>query len=68
MWERLAERATGAGSPDEGHIVLGYRAGAPDRHFQVSDVPLSEVADALSQWMNGDRRFIDDHERRRLSV
>jgi hypothetical protein len=52
----------------EGHIVLEYRDGAPDRQFQVSDVPLSEVADALSQWMNGDRRFIDDHEWQRLSV
>ena len=52
----------------EGHVVLEYRDGSPDRHFQVRDVPLPAVADALSQWMNGDRRFIDDHEWQPVSI
>ena len=51
-----------------GHAVLEYRDGSPDRHFQVRDVPLSAIADALSQRMNGDRRFIDEHEWQPVSL
>ncbi len=52
----------------EGHFDLEYRDGSPDRHFQAKDVSLESIADALSQWMNGDRRFIDDHEWQLLSL
>ena len=50
----------------DGHVDLEYRDGSPERHFQVSGVSLEAVADALSQWMDGERRFIDDHEWRAL--
>ena len=52
----------------EGHVVLEYRDGACERHFQVRDVPLRAVADALSQWMNGDRQFMEDHEWQPVSL
>ena len=40
----------------------------PDRHFQAKDVSLASIADALSQWMRGERTFVDDHEWERLSL
>lgn len=52
----------------EGRFLLEYRDGSPDRHFQVKDVPLASIADALSQWMRGERTFVDDHEWERLSL
>jgi hypothetical protein len=45
-----------------------YRDGSPDQHFQVKDVSLASIADALSQWMRGDRTFIDDHGWKPLSI
>ena len=41
--------------------------GSADRHFQAKDVSFAAVVDALSQWMRGDRTFIDSHEWERLS-
>ena len=52
----------------EGHFDLEYRDGSPDRHFQAKDVSLESIADALSQWMNGDRQFIDDHDWQPVSL
>ena len=45
----------------EGQVLLEYRDGAADRHFQATDVSLPDVAAALSQWTDGERRFIGDH-------
>ena len=52
----------------DGHFDLEYRDGSPDRHFQVKDVSLESIADALSQWTNGDRQFIDDHDWQPLAL
>jgi hypothetical protein len=52
----------------EGRFLLEYRDGSPDQHFQAKDVSLASIADALSQWMRGDRTFIDDHEWKPLSI
>jgi hypothetical protein len=52
----------------EGRFLLEYRDGSPDQHFQAEDVSLASIADALSQWMRGDRTFIDDHEWKPLSI
>ena len=52
----------------EGHFFLEYRDGSPDRHFQAKDVSLESIADALSQWTNGHRQFIDDHDWQPLSL
>ena len=51
----------------EGRFLLEYRDGSPDQHFQAKDVSLASISDALSQWMRGDRTFIDDHEWEQLS-
>ena len=51
-----------------GTLLLEYRDGAPDRHFQTSDVSLQEVATALSQWFRGERGFIDEHDWQRIDV
>lgn len=50
----------------QGTLLLEYRDGSPQRHFQVTGVGLAEVADALAQWSRGERSFIDDHEWERL--
>ena len=51
---------------DHGNLLLEYRDGSPQRHFQVTGVKLAHVADALSQWAQGDRTFVDEHEWTRL--
>ncbi len=43
----------------KGSILLEYRDGSPERHFQVRDVGLDDVAEALAQWTRGERAFID---------
>ena len=52
----------------DGRLVLEYRDGSPDRHFQTEDVSLASIADALSQWMRGGRDFIRNHEWKPLSI
>ena len=52
----------------DGRFVLEYRDGSPTEHFQAADVSLAAIADALSQWMRGDRAFMNDHEWNRLSI
>jgi hypothetical protein len=42
-------------------LVLEYRDGGPDRHFQTTGVSFDEVATALSQWFRGERTFIGEH-------
>ena len=51
-----------------GRLVLEYRDGAPDQHFQATGVELDDVARALSEWFRGERAFIADHEWERLSL
>jgi hypothetical protein len=53
---------------DHGRFVLEYRDGSPEKHFQAEGVTLASIADALSQWMRGDRTFISDHEWSPLSI
>jgi hypothetical protein len=53
---------------DEGCLVLEYRDGAPDRHFQTTGVGLGDVARALSEWFRGERAFIAEHTWERLSL
>jgi hypothetical protein len=53
---------------DDGHLVLEYRDGSADQHYQARDVTRAAIAEALSQWMNGGRDFIGDHEWHRLHL
>jgi hypothetical protein len=53
---------------DGAQLVLEYRDGAADRHFQARGISRAAIADALSQWMRGDRDFITDHEWQQLHV
>jgi hypothetical protein len=48
--------------------LLEHRDGSPDQHFQAKDVSLASIADALSQWMRGERTFVDDHDWEPLSL
>jgi hypothetical protein len=49
-----------------GTLLLEYRDGSPSCHFQVCGAGLAEVAEALSQWADGRREFIEQHEWTRL--
>jgi hypothetical protein len=51
----------------DGTLILEYRDGSPDKHFQATDVPLDQIADALSQWAAGQRQFISRHSWQRLT-
>ena len=51
-----------------GTLLLEYRDGSPHRHYQVRDVGLGEIADALSQWADGRRDFIGHHTWTRLEL
>ncbi len=51
-----------------GRLILEYRDGAPDQHFQTTGVGLDDVARALSEWFRGERAFIAEHEWERLSL
>ena len=53
---------------DGGCLVLEYRDGAPDQHYQATGVGLDDVARALSQWFRGERAFIAAHEWKQLSL
>lgn len=52
---------------DQGTLLLEYRDGSPQRHFQVTGVGIDDVAEALSQWSLGERSFIDHHSWTRLT-
>jgi len=52
----------------DGHLVLEYRDGSADQHYQARDVSRAAIAEALSQWMSGGRGFIADHEWHRLPL
>ena len=52
---------------DDGRLVLEYRDGGPDRHFQTTGVGLADVARALSEWFRGERAFVVEHTWERLS-
>jgi hypothetical protein len=51
-----------------GQLLLEYRDRAADKHFQARDVSRAAIADALSQWMRGDRDFVTDHEWQRVHL
>ena len=50
----------------EGTLVLEYRDGSPRRHFQARGVGIGDVAEAVSQWADGRRDFVERHEWTRL--
>lgn len=50
-----------------GTLLLEFRDGSPQRHFQVSGVGIADVAEALAQWSEGERAFIDRHTWTRLT-
>jgi hypothetical protein len=50
---------------NDGTLILEYLE--QEEHFQASDVPLDQIADALSQWASGQRHFISRHTWRRLT-
>jgi hypothetical protein len=52
---------------DDGRLVLEYRDGSPQRHYQACDVGLADIADALQQWGQGERGFVADHDWERLT-
>jgi hypothetical protein len=51
---------------DDGMLVLEYREAG--EHFQATGVPMDQIADALSQWAAGQRRFIALHTWQRLEL
>jgi hypothetical protein len=52
---------------DDGTFTLEYRDGSPQRHYAVSGVDLGDVAEALSQWSENRRDFIQNHTWHRLT-
>lgn len=52
---------------DQGKLVLEYRDGSPQRHFQVVGMDISDVAEALAQWAEGERAFVGRHQWQRLT-
>lgn len=53
---------------DRGTLLLEYRDGSPQRHFQTVGVALGAVAEALEQWTNGERGFVQRHDWVRLTT
>ncbi|MFD7161545.1 hypothetical protein ACFV9C_43660 [Kribbella sp. NPDC059898] len=53
---------------DNGTLTLEYRDGSPRQHYQVQGVDLGDVAEALSQWAENHRHFIDKHTWQRLTL
>ena len=49
---------------NDGTLVLEYREA--DKHFQAKNVPMDQIADALSEWAQGRRKFISQHSWQRL--
>jgi hypothetical protein len=50
---------------NDGTLVLEYRD--QEKHFQAVDVPLDQIADALSEWASGRRHFVSRHTWRHLT-
>ncbi|WP_198676136.1 hypothetical protein [Kribbella monticola] len=50
---------------DDGTLTLEYHE--KKQRFQAEDVPLDQIADALSQWASGQRQFIARHTWHRLT-
>ncbi|WUJ74674.1 hypothetical protein OG809_15705 [Kribbella soli] len=53
---------------DNGTLTLEYRDGSPRQHYQVQGVDLGDVAEALSQWAENHRDFINKHTWERLTL
>ena len=53
---------------DNGALILEYRDGSPQHHYQVQGVDLGDVAEALSQWTENRRHFITKHTWERLTL
>jgi hypothetical protein len=50
-----------------GSLLLEYRDGSPQQHFQTTVRNHLELADALQQWLAGETDFIADHTWQRLT-
>src|SRR4051794_727189 len=50
-----------------GTVVIECRDGSALRHFQACGVGLDDVADMFSQWLRGEREFIERHQWQRLT-
>ncbi len=53
---------------DHGTLLLEYRDGSPQRHFQSVSVSLAAAAEALEQWANDERHFVRQHDWVRLTT
>ena len=53
---------------DRGALLLEYRDGSPQRHFQTESVSLAAAAEALEQWANDERQFVRHHDWVRLTT
>ncbi|MDF2509706.1 MAG: hypothetical protein K0Q52_3565 [Microbacterium sp.] len=53
---------------DRGALLLEYRDGSPQRHFQTTSVSLGAAAEALEQWANDEREFVRQHDWVRLTT
>lgn len=53
---------------DRGTLLLEYRDGSPQRHFQTASVSLAAAAEALEQWAKHERRFVTQHDWVRLTT
>jgi hypothetical protein len=49
---------------NDGTLVLEYREAG--KRFRATDVPMDQIADALSEWAAGQRKFISQHSWQRL--
>jgi hypothetical protein len=53
---------------DRGTLLLEYRDGSPQRHFQAAGVDLAAAAEALEEWATGERHFVEAHDWVRLTT
>ena len=53
---------------DRGTLLLEYRDGSPQRHFQTAGVGLAAAAQALQEWANDERQFVQNHDWVRLTT
>jgi hypothetical protein len=51
----------------EGVVLLEYRDGSPQRHYQVVGPSRADVARAFAQWADHDHSFVQAHEWQRLA-
>ncbi|GAA1673240.1 hypothetical protein GCM10009745_15180 [Kribbella yunnanensis] len=50
----------------DGTLLLEYRDGSPEQHFQTTVRNHLEIADAIQQWLAGEREFVSQHAWERL--